>query len=177
MHHKNDHVNFINNYLNLIFGGFSAIRPNCMLARGSSGGGGDRGIRRLSFDGGLAASASYVDVRRVWRKEKGSDKGELWSSCGFQLHCDPEFEKSNVKITKLQTYYLFFSYHIVFFQVQFTPFSSVFIKIPKYILNFIVVTYFLTHYWNSRFLLKHKILFLLFSEFQYNPGWKYQLLL
>ena len=27
---KNDHVNFINNYLNLIFGGFSAIWPNCM---------------------------------------------------------------------------------------------------------------------------------------------------
>ena len=156
---------------------FLPFGPIVCWRRGNSGGGGDHGIRRLSFDGGLAASASYVDVRRVWRKEKGSDKGELWSSCGFQLHCDPEFEKSNVKITKLQTYYLFFSYHIVFFQVQFTPFSSVFIKIPKYILNFIVVTYFLTHYWNSRFLLKHKILFLLFSEFQLNPGWKYQLLL
>ena len=147
---------------------FLPFGPIVCWRRGNSGGGGDRGIRRLSFDGGLAASASYVDVRRVWRKEKGSDKGELWSSCGFQLHCDSEFEKSNVKITKLQTYYLFFRYHIFFFRVQFTPFSSVFIKIPKYILNFIVVTYFLTvfietcvFYWNTQFcsyyLVRHQL--------------------
>ena len=101
MHHKNDRVNFTYDYLSLILVGFLPFGPIVWRRRGNSGGGGDRGIRRLSFDGGLAASASYVDVRRVWRKEKGSDKGELWSSCGFQPHCEPEFEKSNVEIANL----------------------------------------------------------------------------
>ena len=65
MHHKNDRVNFTYDYLNLILVGFLPFGPIVWRRRGNSGGGGDRGIRRLSFDGGLAASASYVDVRRV----------------------------------------------------------------------------------------------------------------
>ena len=88
---------------------FLPFGPIVCWRRGNSGGGGDRGIRRLSFDGGLAASASYVDVRRVWRKEKGSDKGELWSSCGFQLHCEPEFGKSNVKSNCCSIFLLWFN--------------------------------------------------------------------
>ena len=58
MHHKNDCVNFNYNYLNLILVDFLPFGPILCWRRGSSGGGGDRGIRRLSFDGGLAASAS-----------------------------------------------------------------------------------------------------------------------
>ena len=157
---------------------FLPFGPIVWQRRGNSGGGGDRGIRRLSFDGGLAASASYVDVRRVWRKEKGSDKGELWSSCGFQPHCEPEFEKSNLEIANLLFIFSFCKQELTFKSslgiISFHPNTKVQLKF------YCSDIFSHTLYWNSHFLLKHTILFLIIYylvTLQLNPQWKYQLLL